>query len=53
MINVLIGLGVFALGVIIGVVVTVCVVIGKDGFGDKKVREGVRQRVQRGYGRYS
>ena len=43
MINVLIVLGVFALGVIIGVVATVCVVIGKDSFGDKKCeREYVR-----------
>ena len=43
MINVLIGLGVFASGVIIGVVATVCVVIGKDSFGDRKCeREYVR-----------
>ena len=43
MINVLIGLGVFALGVIIGVVATVCVVIGKDSFGDRRCeREYVR-----------
>ena len=46
MVNILIGLGVFALGVIIGVVATVCVVIGKGTFptaasGGNKEEKGV------------
>lgn len=31
MMNIVIGIGLFALGVALGVVLTVCVVIGRDG----------------------
>ncbi len=43
MLNVFMAIGVFALGVLLGVITTVCIVIGKDSFGDRKCeREYVR-----------